>query len=209
MIDHGRRGYYVMDPQAMAEGAQAMQAQNQQSMGEAMQQMQQHMQALLDNPDIPESQKKMFREEMAKMMGSTGSTPGAGGVPQLPPMRIEPTGESRKISGIKCNMFMVTRGSEATQEVCVASRKAAGVPQDDYATLRGMFAFMREMAEQSMAAMGAGGGGPAFPDYDGVPVQITDLEDGSVSTLRNVSTKSVSDSAFSVPAGYRQHDPFR
>ncbi len=214
MIDHERRGYYVMDPQAMVEGAKAMQSQMQGQTGagmQQMQQMQQYMQTLLDDPNIPEDQKNMYREEMAKMMGSAGATPvaPAGSMPALAPMRIESTGESRKISGIKCKMFVVSKGDKAMEEVCVASRKAAGLPEEDYATLRSMFAFMREMADQSMAAMGVESGGPEFPDYGGVPVQIKDLDDGSLSTLRNVSTKSVSDSAFSVPAGYRQHDPFQ
>ena len=209
MIDHSRRGYFVMDPEKMAAQMQGMQSQMQGQMGAAMEQMKQHMQTLLDNPDISDEQKKMIQDEMAKMSARSGAMPTApGAAPE--PMKIKATGKSRKVAGINCKMHRVSRGGRTVQEVCVASRKATGMPKDDYQTMQNMFSFMREIAEKSMSAMGmSGGGGAAFPEIDGVPVEIKDMEDGTVSVLRNVSTKSIADSTFSVPAGYREHNPFQ
>ena len=129
-------------------------------------------------------------------------------MPVSEPMRVTATGKSRKVAGYNCKVHRMSQGGRDIQEMCIASRKAVGVPQGDYQTMQNMFAFMREIAEKSMAAIGMRGAGPSFPDIDGVPVEIRDLKDGSVSVLRRVSTKSISDSKFAVPAGYRQHDPF-
>ena len=219
MIDHAERGYFVMDPDEMAERMQGMQARSQQQMqqlqqqmGSAMEQMRQQMETLLNDPDIPDQQKRMIQQQMAQMSGGAGAMPGAppGGMPDQQPMQVEATGESRKVAGIKCNVHKVSQGGRYIQEVCVAGRKATGVPQSDYQTMQNMFAFMRNLAEKSMAAMGvSGGGGHAYPDIEGVPVEIRDFEEGTVSVLRSVSTESIADSTFAIPAGYKELDPFQ
>ena len=132
------------------------------------------------------------------------SQPGSG-VYERQPMTIRATGENRRIAGIDCAMHMVSEGGQPVEEVCVATPQSVGIPQDDYQTLRGMFAFMQEMADQVMG----GASGFAMPDFDGVPVQIRDLDDGSVSTLRSVSTRKINANALSVPADYRQLDPYQ
>lgn len=217
MITHSERGYFVLDPDTMMERMQGMQAQSQQQMqqlqqelGPAMQQMKQQFQQLLDDPNLSDAQKQMIQQQLEQMSGAASAMPEApsGGMPMSEPVRVQATGESRKVGGIACRVHRMSQGGRDIQEMCIASRQAVGVPADDYQTMQNMFAVMREIAEKSMAAVGMHGAAPSFPDVDGVPVEIRDLEDGTVSVLRSVSTKSIADSKFAIPAGYRETDPF-
>ncbi len=204
VIDHKRRGYFVMDPKTMGEKAKAMQGQMQSQMQQMQQQLGPMMQQMLDNPDIPESQKNQIRAQLAQLTGGAGASTGA--MPKPQPVTVRATGETRTVRNIKCKVILASRAARAIQEACVATPRAAGVPEADYRALRNMFAFMRKTAEEMMTSMGMQSPGPVFPDFEGVPVQIKDLEDGEVSTLQSVSTNRIDADAMRVPADYRQND---
>lgn len=212
VIDHKARGYFVMDPKVMGDKAKAMQAQMQPQMQQLQQQlgpMMQQMQTLLDNPDIPENQKAGIRAQLERLTAGAGAaTASPGAMPKPQPVTVRATGETRAVRNIPCKVVLVSRGSRNVQEACVATRKDAGVPEADYQAMRNMFAFMRKTAEEMMTSMGMQAPGSMFPDFEGVPVEIKDLEDGKVSTLRSVSTKPIDAAAMRIPAGYRQNDPF-
>ena len=101
---------------------------------------------------------------------------------------------SGRVNGIPCKRLSVLRDGKAVHELCLASRADAKIPAKDYETMQKMFETMREMASAvSTAPM------PMAGDLEGVPVEMKNRMDGSVQTLKQISTDTLPASLFTLP----------
>lgn len=212
VVDHARRSYFTLDQRSMEQQAAAVQQRMQSmqaQMAPMMEQMRQQLQAVLDDPDIPETQKDAVRQQFER----TGQAAGGAGAPAMPgmgsvePLQAQPTGQRERIAGIDCEVHRLTRGGRALREVCVARHEDVGIARADYATLRGLFGFMRELGAGAARSVGAVAAPAALPGLDGIPLRSNDLASGDGSRLRAVSTDALEASGFAPPDGYREHQP--
>jgi hypothetical protein len=188
IIDYTNRNYYIMD--------KAMIDSQIKTMNQMRAQMEQRMQAQIQQ--MPEEQRAMMEQRMQAMLNP----------PTPPALRFEKTGRSIKVNGIECKQLNVYRGDNLAREVCVAEVSAVNMPDDDYATLKNMFSYMKEMAETfAKSSPMAGNEGALMADMDGIPVEMRDLQTGASSRLEGVSTNAINPELFKVPDGFTQIDP--
>lgn len=187
LIDHERRAYYEMDPETMK-----------QQMDSVSTQLSAQMEQMLAN--MPEDQRELMKEQMAKMMGQEG-----GGEMQ-PKIEFRKTGQSQTVAGFKCKIVEVMRGGGPIQRVCVTPVSDLGISGGDVAALEKMFTFMRDMSD-AVSSMRGDESPDAIMNVNemgGVPMRIEDLTRGEVSEVTGVSTASQPAYKYSIPAGYQK-----
>jgi len=176
LVDDGRKEIMEMDPETMRRQREQMQAQ----VGPMMEQLREQMK------NMPPEQRRRFEQSMGAMM------PQAGGAPAIT-FTTKAVGSGR-VNGIPCQRLSVLRNGKAEHELCVATRADAKIPADDYATMLKMFDTM-----QAMASAVASASMPMTADLKGVPVEMKSHADGTVHTLKSISTDSLPASAFALP----------
>ena len=174
LVDDGRKEYMEMTPESMRRQRERMQAQ----LGPMMEQLKKQMK------NMPAEQRRMIEQKMSGMMKDGGpsidfTTKAAG---------------SGRVNGIPCKRLAVLRDGKTVHELCLASPADAKIPAEDYKTMQKMFETMRKMASAvSTASMPLGG------DIEGVPVEMKNSVDGSVHTLKQISTDTLPASLFALP----------
>lgn len=187
-IDHGQKTYLVFD-EATAERMEQQMGDMQQQMAAAMQQLQSQM------SQMSEEQRAMM-ERMLEQQGMGAQPSGA------PRISVQPAGKAR-VGGMSCEKLRMSENGRPASEACVVPPGAVDMSGADYEALLTATDNMRSMVERM-----TGGftqlNGLDFRALDGVPVQVRDLDDGSVSTLTTHSNAELDSSMFRVPEGYRQ-----
>jgi hypothetical protein len=171
-----------------------------------LQQMRQQME------QMPPDQRAMMEQQMRQMgidaaMLSGDDAP----VPDSSALETRRTGTSGTIGGVRCEGMEVLMDGTRTNELCVADPQQLGLSAADFATLRTLFEFMQSLSDIALSMGGpfaADMSAEMLPVVDGVPVQVKNLQDGSVTTLQSVSTDTLSADLFQVPDGYQRVDPF-
>lgn len=177
LVDDGRKEYMEMTPESMRRQREQMQAQ----LGPMMEQLKKQMKHL------PPEQRRAIEQRMSGMMPKQG-----GGLPGMN-FTTKAAG-SGNVNGIPCTRMSVLRDGEAVHELCLASRADTKIPAGDYETMIKMFDTMREMASAVSAASM-----PMAADLKGVPVEMKNHMDGSVQTLKRVSTEALPAGPFTLP----------
>ena len=175
LVDDGRKEYMEMTPESMRRQREQMQAQ----LGPMMEQLKKQMK------NLPPEQRRAIEQKMP------GLQKGAGGLGMNFTTKAAGRGT---VNGIPCQRMSVLRDGEAVHELCLASRADAKIPADDYDTMQKMFVTMREMASAVSAASM-----PMAADLKGVPIEMKNHMDGSVQTLKQVSTETLPASVFALP----------
>jgi hypothetical protein len=150
--------------------------------------MQEHMKSM------PPDQRKHMEEMM-----------GGGGAAKPHELKFEKLGQKKTVNGFSCEMYRVTDNGDPKEEDCLAPWSAGILQRSDFAGLR---KFAEDMAKES-GAMGPGGGGRTFEQFDkypGFPVTRHPLEPGQHEDeqLKSVKRGSIPASTFAVPAGYKK-----
>ncbi len=186
MINDQQKQYMEMTEQTIDQSTQLMN------------QVRQQMMAQLKN--LPPEQRKLMEQRMGINQPA----------PKLPKVAVQPTGQKKKVSGVECEVNVITTDGQKTAEVCIASPQAAGMDKADYETLHRMFEFSRKMAAKSARAMGAAASqlpaSQAIPDINGLPMEVRDLKSGNVVTITAIEKKPLNAADFAPGAGYRKFD---
>ena len=186
MIDDSKKQYMEMNSETIKQTSNMLDM--------VRQQMMSHLE------NMPEEQRKMLEQRMGINLKQ----------PAAPVITVKATGKTKSVSKIKCEIHDVLTDGKKTMEACVASVKASGVAQEDYATMKKMFEMSREFAKQSSKL-----GGPAatntvanMPDLNGVPMEVTNLADGNTITITSINSKAKLDGAKFVPGSqYKKINP--
>jgi hypothetical protein len=159
----------------------------------------------------PEQRQQM--EQQMDKMGMGRSQPGQPGQPGQPPatpkLKITKTNRTENVSGVRCTVYESFRGSERMGDACIASPEALKLSKNDYQTLKGMFAFQRNMQKQFATASGrptAQDERGMFDNVEGLAVKITDNR-GHTMTLGSISHEALAKELFKIPADFEKVDP--
>ncbi len=191
IIDHQSRAYTVVDERSARELGEQMSV-----VQEQMAQALTRMRAQLEQ--MPQDQRAMVEKLLAQQERSMS---GSGRSPKQ--LRFQAVGR-QVVAGRDCERVIATENGQSVREFCVVTPASLGVGDRDFATLAGAMTLVKEM----MQAMSAGFSKSMSMDLSqmrGIPVQIKNLGDADVVTLRAVSTSGLDPSTFSVPKGYRNH----
>lgn len=157
---------------------------------------------------VPPEQRAMIEQQMAQM----GMDMSASLSEEMPKLSTRRTGRTEKVAGVRCEIYESYLDADKIQEACVASPGALDISKADHQALVAMMDFMGSMAEITGDIMGADGAGIgadfAMEFKEGVPVQLRDLEEGSLMVLQDHSDSRLGAELFQVPAGYRRTDSF-
>jgi hypothetical protein len=202
MVIDEERGYAELTEDGLRAQAGEVRAMQEQFLQQMRQQMEQ----------MPPEQRSMMEQQMLQMGIDAAMLSGEDSpVPDSSALETRRTGGSSTIGGVRCEGMEVLLDGTRTNELCVADPEKLGLSAADFATLRILFEFMQSLSDIALSM-----GGPfaaemsaeMLPVVDGVPVQVKNLQDGSVITLESVSTDALSADLFQVPAGYQRVDPF-
>lgn len=189
-INHEAKSYFVFDEATTARLEQQM-SEMQQRMASVMQQL--------------ESQTGQMSEEQRAMMQRMLEQQGMGAQAQgAPRMTVKAAGKGR-VAGMSCQKYRVLENGRPATEACVVPPASVGMSTADYRALLTATDTMRGMVERMTGGF-ARLSEMDFRALDGVPVQMRDLGDGSVSTLASHSDAKLAASAFRIPDGYRQRE---
>ncbi len=192
VLNKEQKSYIVMDQNSVKEQAIRIKDTQQRLMAQMREQMR----------NMPPEQRKMVEQKMAELSSmDTGKM-------KPSTFSARKTGNTKRIGGIECDVYQSYRDGRPLGDACIANRKALNLSESDYTTLRGMFAFLREMRMQF--ASGSGVATPEtemglFEDIDGLPVKVTSTS-GEQMTLEEVSDKALSPELFEIPAGFKKVD---
>jgi hypothetical protein len=175
VVDDGRKELMEMTPESMRRQREQMQAQ----IGPMMEQLKKQMK------NLPAEQRRAIEQKLPALQQ------GAGGIGMTFTTKAAGSGT---VNGMPCQRMSVLRDGEAVHELCLASRADAKIPADDYETMQKMFETMRQMASAVSASSL-----PMATDLKGVPIQMKNHMDGSVQTLKQVSTETLPASVFTLP----------
>ena len=177
LVDDARRQITEMDPETMRK----QRAQMQERVGPMVEQLKKQMK------NMPPEQRRMMEQRMGALMQPQGTA--------APSMTFTTKAiGSGRVQGIPCKRLSILRDGKAVHEICLASRADARIPQGDYDTMIKMFDTMRNMAS---AVTSASMSMPA--DIKGMPVEMKNYTDGTVRTLKSISTATLPADAFKVP----------
>lgn len=176
VVDNGHKEITELNPETLRRQREQMQAQ--------IAPMMKQLQAQLKN--MPPEQRRMIEKQMGAMMKPPGDTPETA-------YTTKPIG-SGSVMGIPCRRHAILRDGKPEHEVCVATRADAGVPADDYKTMRKTFEAARAMASAVAAASV-----PMSGDLEGVPLEMKSETQGTVRTLKSLSTDPLPADPFALP----------
>jgi Domain of unknown function (DUF4412) len=177
LVDEARQQITEMDPETMRKQRAEMQAR----MAPMVEQLKKQMQNM-----PPEQRRKMEQRMDALMHPESAASPSM-------TFTTKAIGSGR-VHGIPCKRLSILRGGKAVHELCMATRTDAGMSRADYDTMIKMFDTMRNMAS---AVTSASLSIPA--DLKGMPVEMKNYTDGTVRTLKSISTATLPADAFKVP----------
>ncbi len=190
IVDHDRKGYFVMDQQTMS------------GMADQMNLVMQQMRAQLKN--MPPERRAMV-EKMMKARGSIEMQ----AQPPRPPAEVTRTGDSDTVNGYPCVKY-VRRGGQKVRELWVTDWD--NVEGGDEATVA-----MRAMAKFGEELLSAASGSVPFKlpespfaeidQMDGFPVSTKSFDNGRLSnetTLRSSRRQTLDPAAFEPPSGYKR-----
>ena len=116
-----------------------------------------------------------------------------------PPIKLQPTKQSRTIAGINCLVITETWDGEAVREHCMANKARLGASEREMRTLARLFSMAREKDLGWMFA--------ATDDEDFVSISTVDLRDQKRIDLKAASTAPLPVGHLRVPDGYRPVEP--
>jgi hypothetical protein len=163
---------------------------------------------------MQEQMKKMSpeqRQQMEQQMAKMGTGPSQPGQPPAPKFTVKKTNKTENVSGVRCTVYESFRGSERLGDACIASPEALKLSKTDYQTLKGMFAFQRNMQKQFAMASGrptAKNDMGMFDNIEGLAVKVTDNQ-GHVMTLASISHEPLAQALFKIPADFEKVDPIK
>ena|GEM_PF-6160417 len=148
-------------------------------------------------------------DQQAQLAGMLESV-GLSGLMQQPATdttRYVKTTEQRNISGYTCHIVRLFKNDQLETVMCVASQKALRLPEADYNALRSMLAFSSHLAGQASTLLGDIGA--TLPDLgtgqiEGLPIAITDLDDGVTVVLQRLAHMPDKPGSLVVPSGYSE-----
>ena len=180
MINDPQKKYMEMDDRTIEQSSSMME------------QMQAQMVEQLKS--LPEAQRKAIEQRMGLDQSK----------PAEPKMEVKKTGKKRKVSGIECEDHNVLADGKVTILACVATPKAAGISDADYATMKKMFKFSKSMAKKS----GNMGGGLAanIPNLNGIPMEVNDLQSGQSMTISSIESADLDSKNFAPDPSYQRFD---
>lgn len=189
VLNHGDRSYLEVDQQTTASLARGLQRTNQE------------LRSRLDA--LPASQRAAAERLLDSTLGpDTRET--------RPEVVVVPTGQTDEVQGHACREFEVLRDGTRVADVCKAEYAEVGVAPETLDALRQLAGFLRESLS-ALAPKGLRGRSldalDSFDHLDGVPLRVRAYEGGSAvrqSRMTDLATRSLPDSDFSVPAGYRK-----
>jgi hypothetical protein len=147
---------------------------------------------------MPEEQRKVLETQMENAEKQAKTAP--------PKVETKATGKAETIQGLKCEVFTVSIANKVVKETCIAKE---GINEKDMAQLQNMFDFMKNIAVETAKIRGL----PApdaglLPNYNGgLAIKTQALPGGAKSELSKLSTGTLDDQAFAIPAGYDLFDP--
>jgi len=150
---------------------------------------------------MPPERRAMMEKMMGQTMGGAGAAAG-------PVRTLKNTGRAETVAGIRCTVWEATVNGQKEQELCAAD--AGSLPGGDEAmkTFREIGAMLKGFTE-SFGARGKKSSTPwnDLETINGVPILTRDFEHGKATSetrLVVARKESVPDSAFEVPAGYKE-----
>ena len=192
VLNKEQKSYIVMDQKSVKEQAVRIKDTQKRLMAQMREQMR----------NMPPEQRKMVEQKMAEL--------GAVDTGKMKPSTFSArkTGNTKRVNGIECAVYQSYRDNRPLGDACIASRKALNLSESDYTTLRGMFAFLRDMKMQF--ASGSGVSTPEnemglFDNIDGLPIKVTNTS-GAQMVLEGISNEALSPDMFNVPAGFTKVD---
>ena len=190
-----QKNFMVMDQNSVKQQVRMMQEMKQKWQAKMQEQMKQ----------MSPEQRQQMEQQMAKM-GMGESQPNQ---PPTPKFTVNKTNRTENVNGVSCTVYESFRGSERIGDACIASPEALRLSKTDYKTLKGMFAFQRDMQKQFASASGrqsAQNDMGMFDKVEGLAVKVTDNR-GGVMTLGGISHDGLATELFKIPAGYQKVDP--
>ena len=103
-----------------------------------------------------------------------------------------------KVGGVSCEKVTVMQGGSSVTEACITDAKTLGISAADFDAVMSMYALMGRVS----STMRSGPGKDFLGALDGIPVMLRDPEDGSVRSLKAVSTDDLDEKIFKVPSTY-------
>ena len=177
IVDEARKEILELKPEEVRKQREAMQRE----FAPMMKQLQERMKTM------PPEQRRMMEKQMSAIMQAPGAEPKT-------VFTTEKIGAGT-VKGIPCERLTVLKDGKPIQQVCVASPTDAGIPDGDFKTMMMMFDAMREMASAAASAAM-----PLAADLNGIPIKMTNSADGSVQTLKSISTETLPSGSFVTPA---------
>jgi hypothetical protein len=196
-LNEQEKKYMLMDQNTIKEQVRMMKEMKKQWQAKMQEQMKQ----------MSPEQRQQMEQQMAKM----GAGPSQPGQPPAPKFTVNKTNRTENVSGVRCTVYESFRGSERLGDACIASPEALKLPKTDYQTLKGMFAFQRNMQKQFATASGrptAQNDMGMFDNVEGLAVKVTDNQ-GHIMTLASISHEPLAQKLFSIPADFEKVDPIK
>lgn len=147
---------------------------------------------------LPPAQRAQMKKMMSSMMPDMGA--------EAAPRSYQRSGESKEISGYKCDVLEVYSGDRKASQQCVTSADELNIPEQDYATIRSMGEFVQDLSQSfgqiSEEIMDFG-----EPGRDEFPVEFIHygkVSGTSTGQMKSISHDDIDPSAFEIPSGYKQ-----
>ena len=182
----GKRGVFVIVDEGQKQ-LMEITPETARRLGDQMQQLAPMMKQLQEQmKNLPPEQRRMFEKQMSGMMQPQANAPKTA-------FTTKQIGSGR-VLGIPCKRLSVLRDGKPEHEVCLATRADAKVPVGDYQTMKKMLDTMQDMAS-AVTAVSI----PMAGDLDGVPLEMKSDTQGTVRTLKSLSTATLPADAFKLP----------
>lgn len=191
VVDHDKKGYFVLDRQAMS------------GMTNQMNQAMQQMQAQLKN--VPPERRAMIE----KMMKSRGGVMGQAQPPR-PPAEVTRTDERDMVNGYPCVKYEVTRGGQKVRELWITDWDKVEGGDEAAEAMRAMAKFSEELLSAVSSSVPFKLPESPFAEIDkmnGFPVSTKSFENGRLSeetTLRSSRRQAIDPAAFEPPSRYKR-----
>ena len=191
IVDHGGKGYFVMDQQTMS------------GMADQMNLVMQQMRAQLKN--MPPERRAMVE----KMMKSRGNI-GVQAQPPRPVAEVTRTGESDTVNGYPCVKYEVTRGGQKVRELWVTDWDNVEGGDEAVVAMVAMAKFGEELLSAASGSVPFKLPETPFVEIDkmnGFPVSTRSFDNGRLTnetTLRSSRRQAIDPAAFEPPSGYRK-----
>jgi hypothetical protein len=121
--------------------------------------------------------------------------------------RMVKTPENRNVGGFDCNVVRVYRNDQLNTVMCVASRSTLRMSERDYQAVRSMLAYANYLAghaEDILGNIGATLPNVDVDKLDGLPIAVTDLDDGVTVVLARLVQAQDRPGGPGLPAGYQE-----